>query len=46
MHNVPPDQIQKNIRLIQLVQKYPCIYNPAIASSSGECVYAYTYIEQ
>lgn len=35
MHNVPPEQIEKNIKIIQLVEKYPCIYNPSVASSSG-----------
>lgn len=27
MHNVTQDQIEKNVRLIQLVEKYPQIYN-------------------
>lgn len=36
MHNVPPDQIEKNIKIIQLVEKHPCIYNPSVSSTAGQ----------
>ena len=36
MHNVSSDQIERNIRLIQLVQKYPAIYNHDPAQNNGE----------
>ncbi|CAO1372476.1 unnamed protein product [Diamesa hyperborea] len=36
MHNVSSDQIERNIRLIQLVQKHPAIYNHDPAQGNGE----------